>query len=133
MTKNVQKEVIGMIRVKGIGRDGMLHDVGYLEGTIDGIRKTLEEIGWKILYIGYEETEEKREMSQRFVIGDFEIPLKIYDMETGAEVITVAENHDWDWFGGVDPDWSNEKYVRAIAETIVNALNKADIPKPKEK
>lgn len=125
-----------MVRVTGIDRDGMLRDVGFLEGTIDGIRKTLEELGWKILYIGHEETngvKEKREMYERFVIGDFEIPLKIYDMETGAEVITVAENHDWDWLGGADPDWSNEKYVRAIAETIVNALNKADIPKPKEK
>ena len=125
-----------MIRVTGFDGNGMPRDVGFLEGTIDGTRKTLEEIGWKILYIGYEENndvKEKKEMSERFVIGDFEIPLKIYDMETGAEVITVAENHDWDWFGGVDPDWSNEKYVRAIAETIVNALNKADIPKPKER
>jgi len=126
-----------VVRVTGIDGDGMLRDVGFQEGTIDEIRKTLEkELGWKILYIGHEETngvKEKREMSERFVIGDFEIPLKIYDMETGAEVITVEENHDWDWFGGVDPDWSNEKYVRAIAETIVNALNKADIPKPKEK
>jgi len=47
-----------MVRVTGIDRDGNLRDVGFLEGTIDGIRKTLEEIGWKILYIGYEESKE---------------------------------------------------------------------------
>lgn len=48
-----------MVRVTGIDRDGMLRDVGIKEGTIDEIRKTLEEeLGWKILYIGYEESKE---------------------------------------------------------------------------
>ena len=55
----MQKEVIGMVRVTGIDGDGMLRDVGFQEGTIDEIRKTLEEeLGWKILYIGYEESKE---------------------------------------------------------------------------
>lgn len=51
--------MIGMVRVTGIDGDGILRDVGFQEGTIDEIRKTLEEeLGWKILYIGYEESKE---------------------------------------------------------------------------
>ena len=50
-----------MVRVTGFDGDGMPRDVGFEEGTIDEIRKTLEELGWKILYIGYEETKEEKE------------------------------------------------------------------------
>ena len=48
-----------MVRVTGIDENGMLRDVGFQEGTMYEIRKTLEEeLGWKILYIGYEESKE---------------------------------------------------------------------------
>ena len=60
-----------MIRVTGFDGNGIPRDVGFQEGTIDEIRKTLEEeLGWKILYIGYEETKEKEgKIDEQIQIG----------------------------------------------------------------
>lgn len=55
----------------------------------------------------------------------------IHDMKSGAGVVRVEPNHDWFWVDKeVDENWDEQEYVTKIAETIVEALNKAEIPKP---
>lgn len=58
-------------------------------------------------------------------------PEFIHDMESGAAIIELSENHDWTWITeDLDPKWDDKRYSWAIANTIVEALNRANIPKP---
>lgn len=55
----------------------------------------------------------------------------IHDMESGAGVICVEDNHDWFWIDEeIDPTWDEREYIRRIAEQIVKVLNESEIPKP---